>query len=143
LASPITQGRGLRQGDPISPLLFNLAFEPLLRRLLSDLCLQGFTIHPPVSRPISKHHAYNAYFPENTPIKLLAYADDLLMILADPQEWQILLLHLQTYNNASNARVNLKKTALFTLAGNYHEDWNVIATTAGYLADTFTTTSHT
>ncbi|KAH8555043.1 hypothetical protein BGW37DRAFT_414926, partial [Umbelopsis sp. PMI_123] len=53
----------------------------------------------------------------------LAYADDLLMILAYPQEWQILLLHLQTYNNASNARVNLKKTALFTLAGNYHEDW--------------------
>jgi hypothetical protein len=39
------------------------------------------------------------------------------MILSDPQEWQILSLHLQTYNNASNAKLNLKKTAIFTLAG--------------------------
>jgi hypothetical protein len=135
LAAPITQGRGLRQGDPISPLLFNLAFEPLLRRLLAEIHLQGFPMQKPLCRPLSrsssKHYGRRAYFPESIPIKLLAYADDLLMILSDPQEWQTLSLHLQTYNNASNAKVNLKKTAIFTLAGNYDEKWYEIASTAG------------
>jgi hypothetical protein len=34
LSDPVPQLRGLRQGDPISLVLFNLAFEPLLQILL-------------------------------------------------------------------------------------------------------------
>jgi hypothetical protein len=39
--------RGLKQGDPISPILYNLAFEPLLRTILSDSNIQGYdmTVH--------------------------------------------------------------------------------------------------
>jgi hypothetical protein len=83
-----------------------------------------------LSSSSSKHYGHRACFPESIPIKLLAYADDLLMILSDSQKWQIPSLHPQTYNNASNAKVNLKKTAIFALAGNYDEMRHDIASTA-------------
>ncbi|KAG0767924.1 hypothetical protein G6F22_017575 [Rhizopus arrhizus] len=93
LSKPVHQRRGLRQGDPISPLLFNLAFEPLLRRTLSDSTYQGYSLPRSPRSPCSE------------PVKLLAYADDVLFLLNDPSDLTSLQEHLSLYSRASNARI--------------------------------------
>lgn len=98
-SSKFTQSRGLRQGDPLSPLLFNLAFEPLLAYIQSSREIQGIGIPG-----------------RDTAVKLSAYADDLLIYLASVDEWHWLSEALHLYGRASNAKVNLTKTVAFPMS---------------------------
>ncbi|KAK4509114.1 uncharacterized protein ATC70_007464 [Mucor velutinosus] len=75
LVAPLPQLRGLRQGDPLSPLLFNIAFDPFLRAIHNDSRISGFSFPPD---PISGSHP--------PVIKVLAYADDTLVTLNNPSE---------------------------------------------------------
>ena len=55
-----------------------------------------------------------AYFPDAKPIKLMAYADDLLIFLHEPREWQPLLDNLQLHHSASKTQKStLKKRRFF------------------------------
>ncbi len=107
-SSEFTQARGLRQGDPLSPLLFNLAFEPLLAYIQNARELRGIIIPG-----------------REAAIKLSAFADDLLIYLASLAEWQWLEEALRLYGRASNAKVNLAKTVAFPMGKEPNADLKV------------------
>jgi len=107
LAQPFVQQRGLRQGDPLSPLLFNLAFEPLLQSILTCPEITGFQM---------------CDSPHSDPLKDMAYADDLAAFIRTAPEWTALKTILDTYSRASNARLNLQKTVAFSLNGDMDRD---------------------
>ncbi|KAG0935436.1 hypothetical protein G6F32_010402 [Rhizopus arrhizus] len=96
LSDPISQSHVLHQSDPLSPVLFNLAFEPLLRSLFDDQNFKGLQL--PRS-PMS------ASSPETSaPVKLTAYTDDVVCYLEDPEGFTILHNYLSIYSRASKPK---------------------------------------
>src|SRR5260363_16672 len=94
LSRPFKVGRGVRQGDPLSPLLYVIAFEPLLAQIKKQI----------TGLPLGSSH-----------FKLAAYADDLSIGLGTRSDWSNLSKLLQTYEAASNVKINKKKFKIIPL----------------------------
>jgi hypothetical protein len=58
-----------------------------------------------------------------TPIKTMAYAEDIAVILGDPSEWSRLQILLDIYCSASNAKLNIEKTEVVFLLKSPAVDW--------------------
>lgn len=112
LTDAISQRRGIRQGDSISPVLFNLAIEPFLLSIINNANLSGYSLQH-VKLP---HQVANPWV-SPAPIKVLAYADDVLSFVKSQDELLELQNCLRTYNQASNARINYSKSVAFPLHG--------------------------
>ncbi|KAG1152986.1 hypothetical protein G6F37_000053 [Rhizopus arrhizus] len=107
----IDQRRGLRQGNPLSPLLFNIALESFLQHILQDSFFQGFQFQVVSNSAITTSNTMPS------PLKVLAYADDVCVLLHFTDDYYRLRHHLDRYESVSNAKVNIHKTEAFSLDG--------------------------
>lgn len=117
--TPFTQLRGLRQGDPLSPLLFNIAFDPFIRSIQQNESFKGFDFHHEAPPPPHLLHQ-----PAPTSVKILAYADDTLVFLQNQQDFVYLQEAVTTYAQASNSLLNYDKTKALSLSGQTHPEWS-------------------
>ncbi|KAL9963192.1 hypothetical protein ACROYT_G032369 [Oculina patagonica] len=87
---------GVRQGDPLSPLLFILALETLACRIREDNEIKGSLV-------------------KENEIKLTLFADDMTSFLRDIASYHRLLATLQLFSRFSNLKVNNEKTEIFAI----------------------------
>jgi len=105
ISEPFKVSRGVRQGDPLSCLLFNLAIEPLANSLRKSN-LNGYQI------PGS-----------NDNLKTTLFADDTTVFLAKTDSYDELLPILTLWCRASGARFNVNKTEIIPIGTRmYRED---------------------
>lgn len=98
--SGIKHARGLRQGDPLSPMLFILAIDPL-QRIIEKAASQG------VLQPV---------LPKASQLRCSLYADD-AAIFAVPSSTELERLHriLSFFGECSGLKINIAKTEIFPI----------------------------
>ena len=89
-------GRSCRQGDPLSPYLFILALDPLIRKIERDNSLHGIRLVGGTT-------------------KVEAYADDMTCMLRDEAEVQKALEIVTEFGGFSGLEINKEKSEILTM----------------------------
>ena len=85
--------RGVRQGCPISPLLFIMAVELFACNIRTDKSIRGLQ--------------YNT---NDRPLKIRLYADDITLFLKDMMDFREVLSKIKKFSNFSGLCLNINKT---------------------------------
>ena len=94
ISDPFEIQRGVRQGDPLSCILYNVAIEPLAKYLLNEPRLPGYVDQNGKSHKISM------------------YADDTAVYLTDLKQWKVLRRKFRRYEKATGAALNEPKCVI-------------------------------
>lgn len=94
-SSPFRVTRGVRQGCPLSPVLFVLSLEPYLRAIADNPQIRGLAL------------------PGSSDVKVTAYADDITLYVQNEQSLQHALHTFQAYGTISGAKLNYSKSKYF------------------------------
>jgi hypothetical protein len=93
---PIPITNGVRQGDSLSPMLFNLIIDKMITNLPKDL----------------------EYRMGNNPINIICYADDAVLIAESAENLQTLLLKFDQMAASLNMEISLGKTKSVVISRN-------------------------
>jgi hypothetical protein len=91
---PLPIIRAVKQGDPLSPFVFNALLEPLLLQLESQ---QGYRIN------------------DHCTISTLAFADDVILVASDIPKAKTLLKHTEDYLEGLGMKISAPKCAAFQI----------------------------
>lgn len=104
LSRPFKVTRGVRQGDPLSCLLFNIAIEPLA-------CM------------IRKSNLTGAQIPNlRDRLKVLLFADDTTVFLTKQDKYSTLTEILNLWCKAARAKFNIMKTEIIPIGSQNFRD---------------------
>ena len=109
MSSPFKVIRGVRQGDPLSCALFDIAIEPLVCKLRNDPTIKGITI-PGLEEKIIVN----------------LFADDTTLYLSKNDGFDNIENILKSWCDVSGAKFNIEKTEIIPI-GTYNHRAEVIA----------------
>lgn len=92
-------GRSVRQGCPLSPILFALQLEPLCRAISADQSTRGLKLG------------------DEEDVSVLAFADDVAIICSSKRQVEAVLQHVEAFTAASGAEINPAKSLCAWLGG--------------------------
>jgi hypothetical protein len=100
---------GVRQGCPLSPLLYIISLEPLACFLRNDTAYQGLSV---------RYHSTDKTF------QSLRFADDTCLVLQGQNDLAEVEGALSVYEHASGAKINSSKSELLPLGNSDISTWN-------------------
>ena len=99
LSDPISIKCGIRQGCPLSMLLFLIGIEPLTQKILSSPKIQGISIG-------------------TSSLKVSHYADDLTLFVSSPQSFSTIREIIEEFSSFSGLKINHSKTSIISNSPN-------------------------